>query len=225
MQYKFLLSPLVSQLALTLLVIAFLPGNLLKLAVLLALWLISFRRFSRPEIVLFLVASVFFTVMNTLSLQQGIFYFTHPDVFGMPYYELVMWGFYLLHTRRMVGGRAPEQVTWPVWVLALLYALAFGSIPDQTMLLIITAMLLVVGLILFHERDDLAYTGYMILLGAAIEYTGVSSAQWGYPGDPLGGVPLWFITLWGGVGLLLRRLVLPFVQFYEDSPGRAGSLG
>ena len=83
------------------------------------------------------------------------------------------------------------------------------------MLFAVTATLLVIGLLLFHEPQDLAYTGYMILLGAAIEYTGVYSGQWGYPGEPLGGVPLWFITLWGGVGLLLRRLVLPFVQRFE----------
>ena len=106
--------------------------------------------------------------------------------------------------------------------MALLYALAFATIPDQTLLLLVTAGLLLVALILFHEPQDLAYTGYMILLGAAIEYTGVYSGQWGYPGEPLGGVPLWFITLWGGVGLLLRRLVLPFVQRFERNAAILG---
>ena len=206
---------LLMQLGLTLLAIAFIPGNLWKLVALLVLWLLTFRRFSLPELILFLVASVFFTIMNALSLQQGIFAFRHPDVLGMPYYELVMWGFYLLHTRRMLDGRAPERIPWPVWLMALLYALAFAAISNQSLLLFVTAGLLLIALILFHEPQDLAYTGYMILLGAAIEYTGVYSGQWGYPGEPLGGVPLWFITLWGGVGLLLRRLVLPFVQRFE----------
>jgi hypothetical protein len=72
--------------------------------------------------------------------------------------------------------------------------------------------------VFFHEKLDLAYAGYMILVGALIEYTGVWSAQWGYPGSPPGGVPLWFITMWGGVGLFTRRLVLPILRRYSPHP-------
>jgi hypothetical protein len=47
------------------------------------------------------------------------------------------------------------------------------------------------------------------VLGALIEYTGVWTGQWHYPGRHLGGVPLWFLPMWAGVGLFTRRLVLP----------------
>jgi hypothetical protein len=67
----------------------------------------------------------------------------------------------------------------------------------------------------FHDVHDLAYAGYMILLGAAVEYAGVYAGLWSYPGDPSGGVPLWFITMWGGVGLFLRRLALPIVSKHD----------
>jgi uncharacterized membrane protein YoaT (DUF817 family) len=97
----------------------------------------------------------------------------------------------------------------------------FAAIPDQTFLLIATVLLLLVGLAFFHEPMDLAYVGYMILLGAAIEYSGVWSRQWHYPGDPAGGVPLWFVSLWGGVGLFLRRLALPILARYEKRPSYA----
>ena len=61
----------------------------------------------------------------------------------------------------------------------------------------------------FHERQDLIYLGYMAVVGALVEYCGVWSGQWHYPGDSFGGVPLWFATMWGGIGLFTRRLILP----------------
>ncbi len=217
------LLPLLLQIPAALAIIAWVPGNLGKLAAFLVLWAVTFRKLSRPEAIFYLAVCVFFTVMNAASLKQGIFAFTAPDVLGMPVYELFMWGFYLLHLKRVLGGPAPSSKRAVVWVLALLYAAAFTAIPDANVLLTVTSALLLVGLFLFHEPLDLAYTGYLILLGAAIEYTGVYSGQWHYPGDPLGGVPFWFITLWGGVGLFLRRLILPILARYEKQPVPLGN--
>lgn len=206
---------LLLQIPAALAIIAWVPGNLGKLASFLLLWAVTFRKLSKPEAVFYFGVCVFFTVMNALSLKQGIFAFTTPDVLGMPVYELFMWGFYLLHLKRVLGGPTPQSKPAVVWTLALLYAAAFAAIPDARALLAVTGSLLLVGIFLFHEPLDLAYTGYLILLGAAIEYTGVYSGQWHYPGNPPGGVPLWFITLWGGVGLFLRRLILPVLTRYE----------
>lgn len=203
------------QVPFALVIVASLPGNWTKLAALLVLWALTFRNLNRAEWVMYAAACGFFTAMNALSLQQGIFAFTDPDVLGMPVYELFMWGFYLLHVKRLLDGPVPISLptrAWRVWILALLYASAFATISDPSKLLAVTAALLMTGLLLFHERLDLAYVGYMVLLGAAFEYTGVLSGQWTYPGNPPGGVPPWFITLWGGVGLFLRRLVLPLLS-------------
>ena len=152
-----------------------------------------------------------FSGMNVASLKQGIFAFTQPDFLGMPLYEFLMWGFYLLHAKRMVGGTPPPK-TLAIWMIMISYCMAFGLIPNQDVLLWVTATLLLVGLAVYHDRSDLVYIGYMIFLGATIEYTGVWSGQWIYPEQVAGGVPLWFITLWGGVGLFLRRLILPYVH-------------
>lgn len=210
---------LLSQIPATLAILALVPGNYAKLASLLLLWGLTFGRMSRTEAAFYAAVCAFFTVMNAASLKQGIFGFSAPDILGMPVYELFMWGFYLLHTRRVLGGQAPQGRRAAVWFLALLYAVAFSTIHDGNVLLAVTGVLLVAGLVMFHERYDLAYTAYLILLGAAIEYTGVLSDQWHYPGDPVGGVPLWFITLWGGVGLFLRRLGLPILARYERAAG------
>lgn len=193
-------------------ILAWLPGNPGKLAALLALWCFTFKPLQLRERVFFIGVCIFFTAMNALSLRQGIFAFNSPDVLGMPVYELFMWGFYLLHTTRMLGGPVPHARRLHAWVLALLFAAAFAGIADAQTLLAVTGALLVVGLVLFHSPFDLAYVAYLVALGAAFEYTGVHSGQWHYPGDPAGGVPLWFVTLWGGVGLFLRRLIVPLLH-------------
>jgi hypothetical protein len=206
---------LLLQVPVSLAIIAGLPGNAAKLGALLVLWILTFQTLTKAEWVLFAGACGFFSIMNTLSLRQGIFAFTSPDLLGMPAYEFFMWGFYLLHVKRVLRGPVPHRPpiqTWLVWILALLYATAFATIADSNTLLATTGFLLLVGMILFHERLDMAYVGYMVLLGAAFEYTGVLSGQWAYPANPPGGVPLWFVTLWGGVGLFLRRLVLPLLS-------------
>lgn len=203
---------LLLQIPAALAVLAWLPGNAAKLAALLLLWLLSFGRSSRREAVFVVLACLFFTAMNALSLRQGIFAFSAPDLLGMPVYELFMWGFYLLHTWRVLDGAPPQGRRLGAWVLALSYAAAFGSIADGNTLLAVTGVLLLTGLALFHEPLDLAYVAYMVALGAAFEYTGVHSGLWSYPQPPWGGVPAWFVTLWGGVGLFLRRLVVPLLQ-------------
>ena len=205
-------SLLLIQLLATLAILAFVPTNSAKLLGLLAVWLLTFGKLKVPELILYISACAFFTIMNILSLKQGIFAFSQPDVLGMPIYEFFMWGYYLLHTIRMVGGCAPTGNKATSWVLAVLFAITFSAISDPQILLLTSALLLGVALVFFHEPLDLTYLGYMVFLGAAIEYSGVWSGQWHYPGNPPGGVPLWFITLWGGVGLFLRRLVAPILS-------------
>lgn len=199
-----------AQLAGTLVIIALVPTNIGKAIILMSWWSLTFGRVSKPEIVMFALACLFFSGMNVASLKQGIFAFTQPDLLGMPLYEFLMWGFYLLHAKRMVGGISPPK-SIAIWIIVIPYCLAFGLIPNQDVLLGVTAALLLAGLVMYHEPSDLAYIGYMIFLGAAIEYTGVWSGQWTYPEQIVGGVPIWFITLWGGVGLFLRRLILPYI--------------
>jgi len=203
------------QLLATLAILAWVPGNTVKLVALLALWTATFWRPTRPELVLYLAVCALFTIMNLGALRQGVFVFRRPDLLGMPIYEFFMWGFYVLHLIRMVGGPAPKGRVWLALALAVAFAIPFSTISDPQMLLLATALVLGVCLTFFHERLDLAYAGYMIIVGALIEYTGVWSGEWGYPGDPPGGVPLWFVTMWGGVGLFTRRLVLPILRRYD----------
>jgi hypothetical protein len=202
----------VLQVAVTLVVLAWAPGTVLKAVLLLGFWALLFLPLRRAEAWMYIGVCVFFTGMNASALKQGIFRFQDPDVLGMPVYELFMWGFYLLHTKRLLAGAVPTDRRGLAWGLALAYSAAFGAISDAQLLLIVSGALLLLALFFFHDGMDLAYVGYMVLLGAVVEYTGVNAGQWSYPGDVPGGVPLWFVTMWGGIGLFFRRLILPLVE-------------
>ena len=104
---------------------------------------------------------------------------------------------------------------------AAAFALPFALIADPGLLLAVSAVVLAGCIVMFHERMDLAYASYMAALGALIEYVGVGAGQWHYPGRPYGGVPLWFLTMWAGVGLFTRRLILPLLR--RSQGGRAGT--
>jgi hypothetical protein len=202
------------QVAVTLMVLAWAPGGVFKPLIFLGLWFLLFSPLRRAELFMVLGVCLFFTGMNASALKQGIFQFREPDVLGMPYYELFMWGFYLLHVYRFWGdaAMAGRRQTILAWALGLAFAASFAVITDQTLLFAVTAGLLVTALVLFHDRLDLAYAGHMVLLGALVEYVGVHSGQWFYPIDIPGGVPPWFVTMWGGIGLFFRRLVLPWMS-------------
>ena len=192
-------------------ILAWVPTNAWKLAAFFVLWALSFRRVSRAEVAVGVVSCLIFTGMNVGALKQGVFVFLRPDVLGMPVWELFMWGFYVLHGLRFLRGKPPAGPYWIPLILAVAFSVPFSTIVDPNLLLLATGTVLLVAFCAFHERDDFYYAGYFVLLGAAIEYTGVFSGQWHYPANPFSGVPFWFVTMWGGVGLFVRRLLLRFV--------------
>ena len=98
------------------------------------------------------------------------------------------------------------------------FAVPFGTIADPAVLFLASALMLVVFLAIYHEPMDLAYAGYLAMVGQLVEHVGGATRQWHYPGQPWGGVPVWLLTLWAGFGLFTRRLVLPMLP----QPNRRG---
>lgn len=200
------------QLALTLALLAFVPGGWVKLLGLLLCWALTFGSVTRLELAIFLSVAALFSLMDIMAVRQGVFRFSSPDYLGLPVWEFLMWGFYVFHCHRMLGGPSPSASRAVVAALAVLFAVPFMIFADPWALLAGSGAALALSLAFFHERGDFAYLGYMIFVGALVEYVGVWSGQWSYPGDPVGGVPLWFISMWGGVGLFARRLVVPLLR-------------
>lgn len=200
-----------AQLGGTVLILALVPGSAPKTLAFLAWWALTFGRFTAWEAILFAFSCVFFTTMDIVAVRNGAFAFTEPDFLGLPVWEIFLWGFYVVHGLRVLGHEVPDQRLLLPLTLAGLFCAAFATIQEHWALLAASGGLLLAALITFHDRADIRSVAYFILMGAIVEYTGVLSGQWSYPAPPPGGVALWFVTLWGGVGLFLRRLALPLI--------------
>jgi hypothetical protein len=184
------------------------------------IWAVGFGRITATEFLAMAGVNILFAVMNAAALARGIFRFNHPDLFGMPLYEYLMWGFYTLHTIRFLEGEPPRSQRIAAVAAAAVFALPFAAIGDPAYLLLTSTAVLAACFVLFHQRMDLAYAAYMAVLGALIECVGVSTGQWHYPGQPDGNIPLWFLTMWAGVGLFTRQLLLPVIC--KTRPGNGG---
>ena len=207
----------IAQLLATAAVLAWVPGNAAKLATMLLVWAIGFGRITWAELALMIFVDVIFIPMDIATLKQGAFRFTAPDLLGLPYYEFLIWGFYVLNAIRFLGPDAPQGSLARAIGWVVLFALPFSFIQDYRLLFAVSGVVLAIGVGFFHERRDVAFITYMMAMGAVIEYTGVRSGQWVYDGPTLGGVPLWFTTMWGGVGLFVHRLGLPLMQYRQTA--------
>jgi hypothetical protein len=206
-----------AQLLATTAALGWVPGNPAKLVTMLVIWGLGFGRVRVAELLAMAAVNLVFVLMNSAALRGGIFAFDHPDFLRLPVYEYLMWGFYTLHTIRFLDGATPRGGLILPSAAAVVFALPFALIGDPGLLLAVSGLVLVGCLVLFREPMDLAYAGYMVFVGALIEYVGVWTGQWHYPGQHWGGVPLWFLMMWGGVGLFTRRLILPLLTGNADN--------
>lgn len=215
---------LLLQLLGTVIVLGWVPGNGVKLAVMVVIWALGFGRLSLPELAMAGLASLLFIVMDEGALRQGIFRFHHPDAIGLPVYEFVMWGFYILHAARLLDGpMANPRGILRALGLAAVFSLCFSVIRDPALLAVAAGAVLAASLVLLHEPMDFGFAVYMAAMGALVEYVGVGTGQWSYPHAPGGGVPLWSFVMWGGIGLFSRRLMAPLLRL-EFPRGRRVSL-
>ena len=213
---------LMLQLTATAAILGWLPGNIIKMTAMVVLWGITFRRISGRELMMIAGVDVLFSLMDLGALRSGVFRFRHPDLIGLPIYEFFMWGFFTLHALRFVG-RMPETPRLILSLaLAALFALPFATIAQPIVLFFASSIVLVASLAVLRDPVDFAYTGYLIAVGCLIEYVGVWTEQWVYPGSPPGGVALWFIPMWGGVGLFTGRLLAPLVGHQLPAGGYSG---
>lgn len=215
---------LLFQLATTAAVLGWLPGNFIKLTAMVVVWGITFRPISSRELLIMAGVNVLFSLMNLGALHSGVFQFRHPDLVGLPIYEYFMWGFYTLHAVRFIGRTAARPRLALSLVLAALFAIPFLTVTQPIVLFCTSLIVLIASLVLLREPVDFAYTGYLIAVGCVIEFVGVWTGQWTYPGPPPGGVALWFIPMWGGVGLFIGRLLAPLIGS-QALPGASSGEG
>ena len=202
-------------LIITIIVIYFIDQTLITLTILLPFWFFIFRLWSKAEIIIFIIASVFFLAQNYAVLKTGGFSFKHKDILLMPFYEPFLWGFYYINIKRFISEGA-EAVAFDKKSIfgLLLTALAFSIFSkDSNTLFMATLLSTGVLFIMFHERFDFYYAAYALGLGFVIELFGVSSKFWAYPEPDFLGIPYWFATMWISVGVLGRRFLIPLAEW------------
>ncbi len=196
------------QLAGTLVIIFVFHNTVLITLSLLLWWGITFYPFSKQDLVLFFLTSLFFTLVDISVLHQGIFAFTDKDFFGMPYFEVFMWGFYFLHASRLLQGAIPTSV-WQGIIFSGVIFLALSAIPNISIALIVGAGILIGALFYFGTKKDVLYSGYLMLIGVLIEYLGTATDTWKYSID---NYFYWWVITWAVSGLVLYRTMLPLVR-------------
>lgn len=213
---------LLLQLAATVAVLGLVSGNVTKLAAMVVVWVITFKRISNRELLIMAGVNVLFSLMDLGALHNGVFRFRHPDLLGLPIYEFFMWGFFTLHALRFVAKVPATRRLGLSIALAAVFAVPFATITDPLVLFVASSALLIAALAMLRDSVDFAYTGYMIAVGSLIEYIGVWTGQWAYPSAPPGGVALWFIPMWGGVGLFTGRILAPLLGRPLTAGGYSG---
>ncbi|MBA4387703.1 MAG: hypothetical protein C0404_06960 [Verrucomicrobia bacterium] len=202
---------LAAQLAGTLAILICVPSSIAATAMLAGLWILTFGTVTLLDAAIFVAVNILFSVMDIMTVNSQVFQFTTQDAFGLPCYEFILWGFYVLHMRRVVQSfSAPAHRNLSLAIVAAMaFGIAFSAAPDSTMRLVVPAAVVGVALVLFRSQRDIAAASYLLLVGALVEYTGVWAGLWSYAEQVPGGVPPWSIPMWMGVGLFASRL-FPF---------------
>ena len=190
---------------------------------LLPLWYLAYRPLAKSEGLMFVIAAVSIVGQNYAVLKRGGFAFAQQDFLLMPWYEPLMWGYYYLFLRRLIGepGRGVSlglKAVLGLTVTGLCFSL-FSQ--DKTALLLATSGSTALLLVFFHRRYDLCYATAALALGFVVELFGVWTGLWDYPDPDVLGIPFWFATMWISVGLLGRRFLIPLSEWLaERFPGK-----
>jgi hypothetical protein len=203
---------------LTFSIIHFIEAPSIVLLILLPLWFLLFRPWNRTDMLVFLIASVFFLGQNYAVLSTGGFSFKHKDILLMPYYEPFLWGFYFLFLKRFIAEpSSPLKLRGKAVAGLILTALCFSIFSKNSSILLgATLVSTAILFVLFHEKYDLYYALAALLLGFMIEVFGVSTELWAYPDPDFLGIPYWFATMWISVGLLGRRFLIPLAELLKE---------
>jgi len=175
-------------------------------------WLLTFKRLTKAEVGAFLVCNLIYSVGDIGAVQNGVFAFTNPSALGLPYWEFVFWGYWLLHMHRMLHFHYPKHVTLKSLLLAISFFLCFSLLHGSEAVLVGSGTVLLVCLLFFHTKEDIFTVVYMIAMGLLIENFGLRLELWNYPQGNSPQTIFQYLILWGTSGLLFRQIAGPFLR-------------
>lgn len=197
----------------TLGIIFFVSNTIIATVLLFIFWLLTFYPLTKFDIVLFVATSLIFTSVDISVLHQGVFEFTNKDIFGMPYFELFLWGFYFLNAHRLLKG-APLPRVVPGLIFSVLIMASLSLMPSIGFSLLAAAILFAFTLIFyFSTKKDVQYALYLLVIGLVVEYFGTHTGKWSYATDHY---LYWWIVTWSISGIILYRAMLPLTHILSN---------
>ena len=207
-------------LLLTGLIIHFISHRLVATAVLALVWAVVLFPIRWNELIVFVLAGVFFVFQNYVCLKAGLFEFQFKDVLLMPYDEPLLWGFYFLSMKRFLASAEKSNViNWKSFAGLAVTSVAFSLFNyNSHMLFVATLCSTAILFLLFHTERDAQHALFALALGFVVEMFGVSTGLWSYPAPDVLGIPWWFGTMWLSVGLLGYRFLFPVAAWVATRP-------
>jgi hypothetical protein len=185
--------------------------NLAKAVVMVLILLKFLSPLKAYDLVIFFSANVIFVIGDYLAVQNGFFYFLKPDVLGLPYWEFVSWGFWIVFAYRILPKHFPQDLDFRAVLMAMAFSLSFGVFQDTETLLLVTSAIVAFGFLTFRSAVDVEYVLMFSTLGLVVEAVGLRFGLWGYREQNLWISGVQFIVMWAGTGFLFRNLIGPFL--------------
>jgi hypothetical protein len=173
---------------------------------------IFFRPLGKKEILIFLVSNIIFVLSDIGAVQNGFFKFAQPDYFGLPAWEFVAWGFWILFGYKVLPKQFPTNVDFRALLLAIIFSQSFAVIQHKESLLMFTLFIVFASLFIFSTIYDFYYVAFVAFVGLAVETVGLHFDLWSYPESGFIIARIQFFVMWAGIGLFFRNLVGPFLK-------------
>ena len=209
---------------LTLGILAFVPTTLFQTLAFLVVWGLLLAPLALREFILFVVANINFLMLNNIAQHNGLFAFVNPDALGLPYWEFLMWGAFVVMLRRLL----PHDTSFSLklFLVSLPMPMLFSVITDQMMLSIAATALC--GILIFMiGQKCLIPTLFCLVYGTCFEMIGVETGQWSYPQPaPIIGFPWWGFAMWVSTGIIALFVAYPLIDriltyVQKGSPSRS----
>lgn len=181
----------------------------LQMGLLIILWSITFLPLTLSEIILFILTCTVYTLGSLLILERNVFQFSHPDVWKITYSYIFIYGFYFLHTKRVLGDAKIDN-PWPGFIFGLFMIGIFCFSANELTLDILLSILFISGLIIFRSKHDLYFVGYLLLTLIPMEFLGIYTGEWYY--TFLYPIIFWILYI-GNSGFILNRTLLPLSNY------------
>lgn len=187
-----------------------LSDNLLILLLLLINWGVLLRPFTKSDLILFVMGQLIFVPNNIMAVKNGTFTFTQPDLLGLPVWEYFMWGYYFVVVQRWCQGTPKVGTALKKWMGgAVLFAMCFSSVQNMNILLFSSCLIVLTALLRARDPMTFKYFIVMVGMGTIVEAAGLAAGHWTYPQGHIGGLPLWYIPMWGGTGVFFHKIAVP----------------